>query len=296
MKNIKTYTASLNEAAEQDQLNRRLLSAIDSKDPEEVRRLLDAGADANTRRSSAKDKPTALHIAAEAGDVDMVGLLLDRGAKIDARDKNRFTPLHTAASKNSADVCSLLLDRGAKKDAEDEYGYTPIEKAVSAGSKDVVMLFLKRGYSIDHSDSGGITLLHKAAQFNNKDMVRMFIELGARADTKDNYGGSAITSAISVRDLDMARMLLDAGADANHTDGNGRSILWWTVQPSPFTNRDIAKEFAKLLILRGANILDAFSSTEEILSFFDGDIDWMPEGKLKAKIKRMQRGKSAFGM
>ena len=124
MKNIKTYTASLNEAAEQDQLNRRLLSAIDSKDPEEVRRLLDAGADANTRRSSAKDKPTALHIAAEAGDVDMVGLLLDRGAKIDARDKNRFTPLHTAASKNSADVCSLLLDRGADFDAGTRDGRT----------------------------------------------------------------------------------------------------------------------------------------------------------------------------
>jgi hypothetical protein len=32
------------------------------------------------------------------------------------------------------------------------------------------------------------------------------------------------------------------------------------------------------------------------MGLFDGDLDWMPEGEMKAKIRRMKRGKSAFGM
>jgi hypothetical protein len=59
------------------------------------------------------------------------------------------------------------------------------------------------------------------------------------------------------------------------------------------------KQVASGLIACGADPAHAFSSTEEILSFFDGDLSWlpgMPEGPMKDKLKRMQRGKSAFGM
>lgn len=63
--------------------------------------------------------------------------------------------------------------------------------------------------------------------------------------------------------------------------------------------REDNKQVASGLIGCGADPMSAFNSPEEILSFFDGDLSWvqgMPEGPLKAKLKRMQRGKSAFGM
>ena len=52
---------------------------------------------------------------------------------------------------------------------------------------------------------------------------------------------------------------------------------------------------AKLLIQRGADPFKAFKDPQKIIEFFKGDIDWMEE-PLKTKLKRMQRGKSAFGM
>ena len=40
-------------------------------------------------------------------------LLLDRGAKIEARDENQRTPLHLAAIWDSIAVAELLRSRGA---------------------------------------------------------------------------------------------------------------------------------------------------------------------------------------
>ena len=63
--------------------------------------------------------------------------------------------------------------------------------------------------------------------------------------------------------------------------------------------REDNKQVASGLIGCGADPMSAFNSTEQILSFFDGDLSWlpgMPEGPMKDKLKRMQRGKSAFGM
>jgi len=39
-----------------------------------------------------------------------------------------------------------------------------------------------------------------------------------------------------------------------------------------------------------------FDRFNDLVDFFNGSIDWMPEGREKAKLKRMITGKSAFGM
>ncbi|OWZ13574.1 hypothetical protein PHMEG_00013080 [Phytophthora megakarya] len=62
---------------------------------------------------------TALHEAARNGMVDVVSLLLDRGADMNASDNYCWTVLHVAAKSGSVDVVSLLLDRGADMNAVD---------------------------------------------------------------------------------------------------------------------------------------------------------------------------------
>ena len=156
MKNIKSYTQTLNEAEGQDALNKRLLAA------------------------------------AEKGKTNTVKDLLDRGAQVDARDKYADqTPLHLAAWYRHEDTIRLLLDKGAQIDAMDVYGHTPLYNAAFMGF-------------------------------------------------------SAYT--------------------------------------------------ARLLILNGADPFKAFEDPSEIIEFFNGDVDWWPEGELKVKLKRMAKGKSAFGM
>ena len=77
----------------------------------DVRRLLDQGLDPNAATKSGGT--TALMAAAP--DAEKMKLLLDRGASVNARARNRFSALMVAAQyQDSAAAINLLLDRGAE--------------------------------------------------------------------------------------------------------------------------------------------------------------------------------------
>jgi ankyrin repeat protein len=72
---------------------------------------------------------TPLHLAAAHCRTNVVLLLLDEGAKVNARAKGGATPLHLAAQEGCVDVVTILLARGAKINARDDKGYTPLKRA-----------------------------------------------------------------------------------------------------------------------------------------------------------------------
>ena len=106
-----------------------LLHMVDSVDVAEL--LLDHGADVNVGDNIAHWTP--LHGAVGRGYLGMIGLLLDRGADIEAHDSNGTTPLKTAilAADPSVDVIEFLLDRGADPFAEHYGRFTPCRTAQS---------------------------------------------------------------------------------------------------------------------------------------------------------------------
>ena len=67
-----------------------------------------SGSDVNKPR---KMRETPLHGACMTGDVKLVKLLLDNGAKLDAKTVVLDTPLHTAAAFDKADVIRFLVKR-----------------------------------------------------------------------------------------------------------------------------------------------------------------------------------------
>jgi ankyrin repeat protein len=108
-----------------------LHSAVYNNRMEIARYLLDSGAAVNDRVIN-EDNRTALHEAAAVGSTDMVQLLLDRGADINAitSDENQ-TPLHWAEKVGQQRTAQLLLERGADITAQDKDGKTPLELAPS---------------------------------------------------------------------------------------------------------------------------------------------------------------------
>jgi ankyrin repeat protein len=124
-------------------------------------------------------KKTALFAACYAGKLDVVGLLLDRGAKIDHEDCLKQTALFTACCWGRLDVVGLLLDSGAKIDHENGFKQTALFVACKLAKVDVVGLLLDRGAHVNQVDYNGETPLFSAAGLNFVEIVRLLLNSGA---------------------------------------------------------------------------------------------------------------------
>src|SRR5581483_10574059 len=84
---------------------------------------------------------TALHDAALGGNVEVINLLLDRGADVDAVDRESgATPLMEAASLARAAAVGTLLERGANPRLRDHAGKTALDRAHDAEDEQVLKL------------------------------------------------------------------------------------------------------------------------------------------------------------
>jgi ankyrin repeat protein len=90
-----------------------------------------------------------LHAACLTGDPESVRILLDAGMDINARTEEGVTPLTTAAGsqmgKKSVEVVKLLLERGAKVCQADSSGRTALHGAVERGDLETATLLIEAG-------------------------------------------------------------------------------------------------------------------------------------------------------
>jgi ankyrin repeat protein len=86
-----------------------------------------------------------LHLAATHCHTDVVLLLLNKGAKVNAKAAGGATPLHLAAQAGCVDVVNLLLAKGAKVNARDDQKRTPLDRAAQWHQDAVVQLLRQHG-------------------------------------------------------------------------------------------------------------------------------------------------------
>ena len=233
--------------------------------------LLAARADPN---GAAPSGETLLMTSARTGVVNALQLLIDAGARVNAREPNfNQTALMLAARSNSADAIALLLDRGADINARTSVGetpdFTPPCKGTGCGSEGVG---INRGGLPDRGRrdpvKGGMTPLLYAAREGADAATAVLIKRGANLELAEANGMTPLLMALLNNQLGAARQLIDAGANVNVDDFYGRTPLWAAVEyrnldmnnrieDSPTTNnidRDTSMPLIQLLLDKGANV------------------------------------------
>ena len=99
-----------------------------------AKKLMARGADVN------KTGWTPLHYAATYGHLDIMKLLIEQHAYIDAESPNKTTPLMMAAHYGTPAAVKLLLDEGADASLKNQLGLTAIDFAHRANRKDAAEL------------------------------------------------------------------------------------------------------------------------------------------------------------
>jgi len=159
-------------------MSQELLEAVAAGDPDRVRALLAAGADANAR-DDAGDTP--LLRAAHAGNLALVRMLLAAGADANAADALGWTALMKAAynadlDRGFPDVVQALIGAGANVEAQIGYGIRPLMLAAGYGETEVVRALLDAGADVLARNDGGLTALMMVKEKFYVDVINLLYE------------------------------------------------------------------------------------------------------------------------
>nr|WP_238150509.1 quinoprotein dehydrogenase-associated putative ABC transporter substrate-binding protein [Xanthomonas campestris] len=204
--------------------NQELAHALDAGDALRAAWLLRHGADAN--QPNLLGEPP-LHQAIRNQEPDLVGLLIDAGASLDARDGNGWTALMKAAWGNDADSVQRLLARRAPLDTVSSDGWNALELAVSYADVGVVEALLKAGAKARGANRTGFTPVMFAVPREDPAILDALLKHGADARGANQAGVTALMLAAASGREATAKRLLAAGADpaARNRDGKTAATL-----------------------------------------------------------------------
>ena len=162
--------------------------------------------------------------AARDGDFDTVVRLLDEGVPVDVYSRNKTTALIRAAGEGHEQIVKLLLDRGADINACNDLGFdeTPLTRAAEKGRLSIVTTLLAAGASVNGSSRSTThawsTPLEKALLNNHLDVAHLLRQRGADPNLP-------MGTVVWKQRLDLVDTLLKMGADINEGTSYGRTPL-----------------------------------------------------------------------
>ena len=171
-------------------------------------------------------KKSVLHCAVDEGHEEVVKLLLECGANVNAQDKYGETVLHCAVEKGHGKVIKLLLECGANVDAKGKDGKTVLHCAVEKGYEKVVKLLLECGANVDAQNKDHKTVLHLAVERGSSVIVEHVLKHCPNLNNRIYY--RIVSFAVHQKGKGYGKIienLLQYGFTVNPEDVNNCELL-----------------------------------------------------------------------
>jgi uncharacterized protein len=194
-----------------------------NENPEVIKLLLDSGADINAKTQSSWK---VLNVAvSKNNNPEVLRMLIDAGADVNAKDKDGRTLLNYTVQHENTEKARLLIEGGADINAQNEKGNTALYDAVSKENTEIIKMLIDAG--ADANIQNGYykrTPLSIAADKGYNDIAWLLIVAGADVDVQDKDGKTPLYMASSKGHTNIVRALLDAGADVNKKGWYGKAL------------------------------------------------------------------------
>jgi ankyrin repeat protein len=171
--------------------------------------LLDHGADVNM---SNENKQTPLCAAYRGDCLNVMQLLLERGAAPDVYYDGWGLLTHDASYKGRAEVIRLLLQHNADVNAIGGANLTPLHWASQEGEVDAAQILLEHGADVNAVSDYG-TPLYYASLYERLEVVRLLLEHGADVHIRAPGRETPFHVASERGHTEVAQLLLEHGAD-----------------------------------------------------------------------------------
>ena len=168
--------------------------------------------------------------AAEQGRTELVRVLVDGGADVNATQVDGMTALHWAVYHDDAATARLLVRAGADADAGNRYGVRPLALAATNANADIVRLLLGAGADANAALLGGETVLMTAARTGSLKAVEALLAHGADPDARERRGQTALMWAAAEGHTEIVHALVEAGADNRAALSSGFTPLFFAVR------------------------------------------------------------------
>lgn len=185
------------------------IKAIENKDNIVFNLFIQAG-----MSQDAKDVNgySVLMAAANAGNQEAFGQLLEKNADIKAKTKQGMNVLLYAAEKGNASVIEIALEKGIDINDQDESGQTALYHAVKANQIESVKLILQQpAIDINKTDKKGVTPLMIAVKEGNLEIIQTLLVANVDVRIKDSQGWTALKYAQNSRNDGIVKEIKSAG-------------------------------------------------------------------------------------
>jgi len=194
----------------------------------------------------------ALSAASISGNLDIINILIKKGANVNNRcNIENISPLIMASQFGHIDSVKILIKNGAIINTYTFQEIGPLYLASYYGHIEVVKELIENGADINKYESkDGFTPLYAATIRGHIQIVKLLIEVtpvGANINICDHYGRSPLFVASEFEHIDIATVLINDGANVNKCCSSGCSPLHMAVQEN-------YKNMVVLLINAGAII------------------------------------------
>lgn len=262
-----------------------LSKAIEKGNAEIVQKLVDKGADVNMvvegvydkcmpqiksdefpDRTCGPDEYTALMLAIQHHQPEIVNILLENKADYTYRSYLKYQPVHLAVRHNQPKILTLLVNKGVDVNSKDLWGYAPLHYGAFMDDKENVQelakILFERGANINQKIESPVIQfapLHLAALNGHADFVQLLIQNSADVNLQDNNGATPLWYAVysPVESRDIVRGLINAKADVNYLNDHdvAKDPSYSFGQPALVLAISLRKfDTADILLQNGANI------------------------------------------